>query len=71
MSTNGLTFEIVRVGDTVYIQGSDEFYKHFAGAAAAQLLHGKWLQGARRRVARLKSLAAAHEHRRALRRGIS
>lgn len=44
MSTSGLKFELIRVGDTAYIQGSDDFYKHFAGAAIAQLLHGKWLK---------------------------
>lgn len=44
MSESGLKFDIVRIGDTVYIRGSDAFYKHFAGAAVAQLLHGKWLK---------------------------
>jgi hypothetical protein len=44
MSTSGRSFDLVRIGDTVYIQGSDDFYKHFAGAAVAQLLHGKWLK---------------------------
>jgi hypothetical protein len=45
MSTNGLTFDLVRVGNTLYIRGSDAFLKHFAGAAIAQLVHGKWLKG--------------------------
>jgi hypothetical protein len=63
MSTNGLSFDLVRVGDTVYIQGSDEFYKHFAGAAVAQLLHGKWLkasatQGQLESLAPLTSIGA-------------
>jgi hypothetical protein len=44
MSLNGLKFDLVRIGDTLYIRGSDAFYKQFAGAAA-QLLHGKWLKG--------------------------
>ncbi len=44
MSTGGLQFDLVRIGDTAYIRGSDAFYKHFAGAAVAQLLHGKWLK---------------------------
>jgi len=56
MSENGLKFDLVRVGDTVYIRGSDAFYKHFAGAAVAQLLHGKWLK-APADHGRLKSLA--------------
>jgi fructoselysine-6-P-deglycase FrlB-like protein len=44
MSTNGLTFDLVRIGDTLYIRGSDAFYKRFAGPAVAQLLHNKWLK---------------------------
>ena len=44
MSTSGLSFNLIRIGNTAYIQGSDDFYKHFAGAAIAQLLHGKWLK---------------------------
>jgi hypothetical protein len=44
MTTQGLEFDLVQVGTTAYIKGSDSFYKHFAGAAAAQLLHGKWLK---------------------------
>jgi len=44
MSTNGLSFDLVRIGDTAYIQGSDAFYRHYAGAGIAQLLHGKWLK---------------------------
>jgi len=44
MSTNGLEFDLVRIGDTAYVRGSDAFYEHFAGAGLAQLLHGKWLE---------------------------
>ncbi|HUJ54628.1 MAG TPA: hypothetical protein VLW49_01425 [Gaiellaceae bacterium] len=44
MSTNGLSFSLVRIGKTIYVRGSDAFYKHYAGAALAGLLHGKWLQ---------------------------
>ena len=56
MSTSGLEFDLVRIGNTLYIKGSDAFYKHFAGAAVAQLLHGKWLKASATR-GRLKSLA--------------
>ena len=56
MSTNGLKFDLVRVGDALYIKGTDDFYKHFAGAAVAQLLHGKWLKASATH-GRLKSLA--------------
>jgi hypothetical protein len=44
MSTSGLSFDLIRIGNTAYIKGSDDFYKHFAGAGVAQLLHGKWLK---------------------------
>lgn len=56
MSTNGLKFDLVRIGDTLYIRGSDAFLKHFAGAAVAQLLHDKWLK-APATHGRLSSLA--------------
>jgi hypothetical protein len=45
MSEAGLKFEIIRVGNKAYIKGSDAFLRKFAGAAGAQLLRGKWLQG--------------------------
>ena len=44
MSTNGLSFDLVRIGNTAYIRGSDAFYRHYAGAGIARLLHGKWLK---------------------------
>jgi len=44
ISENGLSFELVQLNGTAYISGSSEFYKHFAGPAAAQLLQGKWLK---------------------------
>jgi hypothetical protein len=44
LSEHGLSFELVRIGPTAYIKGSSAFYKKFAGAAAAQLLQGKWLK---------------------------
>jgi hypothetical protein len=56
MATNGLGFDLVRIGDKVYIRGSDAFYQKFAGAAVAQLLHGKWLQ-APATTGQLRSLA--------------
>ena len=45
MSEQGLSFQLIRVGGKAYIKGSDAFYKKFAGASVAQLLHGKWLEG--------------------------
>jgi hypothetical protein len=56
MTTNGLKFDLVRIGDAVYIKGSDDFYKHFAGAGIAQLLHGRWLKASARQ-GRLAPLA--------------
>lgn len=44
LSQNGLSFELIAVGNTVYIKGSPDFYKHIGGSAAAQLLAGKWLK---------------------------
>jgi hypothetical protein len=56
MSTNGLGFDLVRIGSTVYIRGSDAFYRKFAGSAVAQLLKGKWLK-ASATTGQLSSLA--------------
>lgn len=56
-SINGLKFDAIRIGDTVYIHGSDDFYKHFAGAAIAPLLHNRWIK-ASANDGRLKSLAS-------------
>lgn len=44
MSESGLSFGLIRLGNKVYIRGSDAFYKKFTGQAGAQLFHGKWLQ---------------------------
>ena len=44
IAENGLSFELIELEGTIYIKGSSAFYKHFAGAAAAQLLQGKWLK---------------------------
>jgi hypothetical protein len=40
----GLGFELIQTGATVYIKGSANLYRHIAGAAAAQLLQGRWLK---------------------------
>jgi hypothetical protein len=44
MSQGGLGFQIVVTGNEVYINGSQAFWRHFGGATAAQLFHGKWLK---------------------------
>lgn len=45
LEESGLGFDIVRIGDVVYIKGGSGFLKKFAGAGAAALLHDKWLKG--------------------------
>ena len=45
MAENGLSFQIVTLGQEVYINASPAFWRHYAGNAAAQLLEGKWLKG--------------------------
>jgi hypothetical protein len=44
LSVNGLSFDLIRIGKTIYVKGSAAFYKKFSGAAAT-LLDGKWLKG--------------------------
>ena len=44
MSTNGRKFDLVRIGDTAYIHGSDAFWQHYAGSGIAQLLHDRWVK---------------------------
>ncbi len=44
ISTNGLGFQIVRVGGKAYFKGNQAFLTHYAGATGAQLLLGKWLE---------------------------
>jgi hypothetical protein len=44
ITLEGLSINLIQVGPSVYINGSKAFYSHVAGAAAAQLLQGKWLK---------------------------
>jgi hypothetical protein len=44
ITEQGLSFHFVRIDGKAYIKGTDAFYKQFAGAATAALLHGKWLE---------------------------
>ncbi len=44
LTLEGNGIEIVEVEKAFYINGSAAFYTHLAGAAAAQLLQGKWLK---------------------------
>jgi hypothetical protein len=62
MSESGLSFQIVALGQEVYINGSSSFWTKFGGAAAAQLLSGKWLKApATGQLASLATLTNGHK----------
>jgi hypothetical protein len=44
LAVEGLGIDIVEVEHAFYVNGSAAFYRHIGGAAAAQLLQGKWLK---------------------------
>jgi hypothetical protein len=44
MSENGLSFKLISVGGSAYINGSPGFWKQFGGSAAVKLLQGRWLR---------------------------
>jgi hypothetical protein len=44
ITLEGRSIDLIQVGPSVYIKASKAFYTHVAGAAAAQLLQGKWLK---------------------------
>ncbi|HWC87967.1 MAG TPA: hypothetical protein VG388_15645 [Solirubrobacteraceae bacterium] len=44
MSEGGLGFKILVLHHQIYLNGSPNFWKHFGGAAAAQVFQGKWLK---------------------------
>ena len=44
LSERGAGFQVIRLGDVIYVKGSAAFLKRFAGAAAASLLHDRWLK---------------------------
>jgi hypothetical protein len=44
ITQSGISFELITLGGTVYINGSPAFYRRIGGAAAAQLFQGKWLK---------------------------
>jgi hypothetical protein len=44
IALEGLGIDVVAVEHAFYLDGSAAFYRHVAGAAAAQLLQGKWLK---------------------------
>jgi hypothetical protein len=44
IAVSGLSFDVVRIGDTAYFKGDDAFWKQFGGDAAAQLFADKWVK---------------------------
>jgi hypothetical protein len=48
MTTDGLSFQIVRIGAKAYFEGGSSFWKHIAGsssgAAFIQLFAGRWIE---------------------------
>lgn len=44
IALEGNNIDVIQVEHAFYINGSTAFYTHLAGAAAAQLLQGKWLK---------------------------
>lgn len=44
LSEGGLTFRVITVGPSVYIQGTPAFWSHFAGPTVARKLDGQWLR---------------------------
>jgi hypothetical protein len=44
MSQNGMKFQLIVAGKSIYINAGPAFWRHIGGSAAAQLLQGKWLK---------------------------
>lgn len=44
IAQGGNRFELIAIGDTLYLRGSDDFYRSLGGDAVVRLLSGKWLQ---------------------------
>jgi hypothetical protein len=63
VSENGLSFELIQTGGSVYIKGSPAFYRHVGGPTAAQLLQGRWLKApsSSPEFASLSSLTDLHQ----------
>jgi hypothetical protein len=44
LTSNGQTIELLRVGETVYLKGSEAFWRSIGGGSAAELLKGRYLK---------------------------
>jgi hypothetical protein len=49
VTLDGLAIRLVDVDGAVFVKGSRAFYTRFAGAKAASLLQGKWIEGSAKR----------------------
>jgi hypothetical protein len=43
LTANGLSFDLVRIGNRAYFRGDAAFWRQFGGDAAVALLNGRWL----------------------------
>jgi hypothetical protein len=41
---NGLSFDIVRIGDRAYFRGDETFWQQFGGGDVIELLEGRWVE---------------------------
>ena len=41
---NGLSFDIVRIGDRAYFRGDETFWRQFGGGDVVELLKGRWVE---------------------------
>lgn len=44
ITSNGITFDMIRIGSTAYFKAGPRFWRGFGGAAAATLLQNRWLK---------------------------
>ena len=51
LEANGLSFEMVRVGDTAYFKGDEEFWRQFGGDAIVKLIGRQVAEGVLDRAA--------------------
>lgn len=45
ITVDGYRLQLVNIGRTLYIKGSQRFYTHVGGVAAGRLLRGSWIKG--------------------------
>jgi hypothetical protein len=44
ISQGNLSFQLIEVGKLIYLKGTPQFWRQLGGAAAVQLLQGKWFE---------------------------